>query len=132
MLKFYSLVAILSALVHCVLLQVQASKCSTRLTIIIIEGYYFKDCPTVGVIMNTTINLVCGQEMMVMKVIWKYVQTHILALSGCPCGRELWTNTEARVACNQLGYPNTTTLGKYPQAITLMQQQLKCTHKLFC
>ncbi len=48
MLKFYSLVAILSALVHCVL-QVQASKCSTRLTIIIIEGYYFKDCPPVGV-----------------------------------------------------------------------------------
>ncbi len=31
------------------------------------------------------------------------------------CG-EHWTNTEARVACNQLGYPNTTTLGKYPQA----------------
>ncbi len=33
------------------------------------------------------------------------------------CGGELWTNTEARVAFNQLGYPNTTTLGKYPQAI---------------
>ncbi len=32
------------------------------------------------------------------------------------CGGELWTNMEARVACNQLGYPNTTTLGKYPQA----------------
>ncbi len=28
------------------------------------------------------------------------------------CGGELWTDTEARVACNQLGYPNTTTLGK--------------------
>ncbi len=33
------------------------------------------------------------------------------------CGGEQWTNTEARVACNQLGYPNTTTLGKYPRAI---------------
>ncbi len=28
------------------------------------------------------------------------------------CGADLWTDTEARVACNQLGYPNTTTLGK--------------------
>ncbi len=28
------------------------------------------------------------------------------------CGGELWTDTEARVACNQLGYPNATTLGK--------------------
>ncbi len=35
------------------------------------------------------------------------------------CGGELWTDTEATVACNQLGYPNTTTLGKSPQAITI-------------
>ncbi len=27
------------------------------------------------------------------------------------CG-ELWTDTEARVACKQLGYTHTTTLGK--------------------
>ena len=40
MLKFYSLVALLSALVHCVL-QVLASKSSTRLIIIIIEWYVF-------------------------------------------------------------------------------------------
>ncbi len=33
------------------------------------------------------------------------------------CGGEQWTNTAARVACNQLGYPNTTTLGKHPQVI---------------
>ncbi len=28
------------------------------------------------------------------------------------CDGELWTDTEARVACKQLGIPNTTTLGK--------------------
>ena len=34
------------------------------------------------------------------------------------CG-ELWTNTEARLACKQLGYTHTTTLGKWPQPITV-------------
>lgn len=27
------------------------------------------------------------------------------------CGGEHWTNREAKVACHQLGYPNTTTIG---------------------
>ncbi len=54
MLKFYILVALLRTLLHCIL-QVLASKCPTSL-IIIIEGYVFKDCPSVDVIrrVNTT------------------------------------------------------------------------------
>ncbi len=61
MLKFCSLVALLSALFHCVL-QVLASKSSTTL-IMIIEEYVFKDCPSPDVIrrVNTTNGvLVCG------------------------------------------------------------------------
>ncbi len=62
MLKFYSLVALLSALLHCVL-QVLASKSSTYL-IIIIERYVFKDCHPVGVIrrMNRSSSMWLGDD----------------------------------------------------------------------
>ena len=45
--KFCSLVALLSVLVHCVF-QVLASKCSTHLIIIIIWSNFFEDCPFVN------------------------------------------------------------------------------------
>ncbi len=114
MLKFYILVALLSALVHCVL-QVFASKNSTSL-IIIIEGCVFKDCPSLDVIRR--VNTTNGSSSM-----WLGDDGYEGYLEICSntntgtkwrpvCGGELWTDTEARVACNQLGYPNTTTLGK--------------------
>ncbi len=112
--KFYSLVALLSALVHCVL-QVLASKSSTY-SIIIIKGYVFKDCPSVGVI-RRVITTNRSSSM------WLGDDGYEGYLEICSytnpstqwrpvCGGELWTDTEARVACNQFGYPNTTTLGK--------------------
>ncbi len=114
MLKFYSLVALLSALVHCVL-QVLASKSSTYL-IIIIEGYVFKDCPSLDVIRR--VNKTNGSSSM-----WLgddgyegYLEICTYTNPGLQWrpvyGGELWTDTEARVDCNHLGYPNTTTLGK--------------------
>ncbi len=114
MLKFYSLVALLSALLHCVL-QVLASKCPTSL-IIIIEGYFFKDCPSVDVIRR--VNTTNGSFSM-----WLGADGYEGYMEICTytnpglqwrpvCGGELWTDTEARVACNQLGYMYTTTLGK--------------------
>ncbi len=114
MLKFYSLVALLSALVHCVL-QVLASKSSTFL-IMIIEEYVFKDCPSHGVIrrVNTTNGISSmwlgddGYEGYLEKCTNTNTGTQWMPV----CGGELWIDTEARVACNQLGYPNTTTLGK--------------------
>ncbi len=112
--KFYSLVALLGALLHC-LLQVLASKCSISL-IMIIEGYVFKDCPSVDVIRR--VNTTNGSSSM-----WLgddgyegYLEICTNTNNGTQwrpvCGGKLWTNIEARVACNQLGYPNTTTLGK--------------------
>ncbi len=114
MMKFYILVALLSALVHCVL-QVFASKRLTSL-IIIIEGYVFKDCPSLDVIRR--VNTTDGSSSM-----WLgddgyegYLEICTNTNTGLQwmpvCGADLWTDTEARVACNQLGYPNTTTLGK--------------------
>ena len=51
-----------------------------------------------------------------MKATWKCTNTNTGSQWMPLCGGEQWTYTEARVACNQLGYPNITTLGKYPQA----------------
>lgn len=35
------------------------------------------------------------------------------------CGGEYWTDNEAKVACNQLGYSNATTIGKQAVKIQL-------------
>ncbi len=78
---------------------------------------FFNDCPPVGVIRR--VNTTNGSSSM-----WLgddgyegYLEICTNTNTGTQwmtvCGGELWTNTEAGVACNQLGYPNTTTLGKY-------------------
>jgi len=41
-----------------------------------------------------------------------YIELCILPLEWTPvCGGQQWTNLEASIVCNQLGYPNTTTIG---------------------
>ncbi len=115
MLNFYNLVALFSALLYCVL-QVLASMFSTHTVINTISINYFKDCPSVAVIRRA--NTTNGSSSM-----WLgddgyegYLEICTYSNPGTQwrpvCDGELWTDTEARVACNQLGYPNTTTLGR--------------------
>ena len=118
--KFCNLVALLSVLVHCVF-QVLASKCSTHLIIIIIWSNFFEDCPSINVIRRVHTTNGSSSNWLGADGYEGYLEICTntnLGTQWMPmCGGEQWTNTAARVACNQLGYPNTTTLGKHHQVI---------------
>ncbi len=107
--KFYSLVALLSVLVHCVF-QVLASKCSTHLIIIIIGSNFFEECPSINVIQRVHTTNGSSSNRLGDDDYESYLEictnTNPGTLWTPECGGEL-----ARVACNQLEYPNTTTLG---------------------